>query len=307
MKLVSVITVNFNHSNVTDELLDSINRKNTYDNIEVIVVDNGSKINPVPAWIAKYPKVNFIRSETNLGFAGGNNLGIKAAKGEYLFFVNNDTEFTEHLVDTLAATMDSHPEIGMISPKIRYYDEPGMLQYAGFTGMNYFTARNHCIGQFEQDNGQYDILTGETGFIHGAAMMLRREAIEKAGMMNENYFLYYEEMDWCEQVRRAGYKIWVNMQALIYHKESVSVGGKSALKEYFMNRNRILFVRRNCSFFKRAIFWVYFIFVVAPRNIFSYMKDGQWKFIPVLLSAIKWNLVNDKNSTNLGFTVKNNA
>jgi GT2 family glycosyltransferase len=122
--------------------------------------------------------------------------------------------------------------------------------------------------------------------------------------MPENYFLYYEEMDWCEQVKRAGYKIWVNMQALIYHKESISVGSRSALKEYFMNRNRLLFIRRNCNFITRAVFWSYFIFVVAPRNVLSYIKNREWKFIVVLFKAIGWNMTHDRDSKHLGYPVK---
>lgn len=304
MKSVSVIAVNFNHSAVTDAFLDSIFSKNTYAPLQVIVVDNASKIDPVPAWKIKYPSVTFIRSEVNLGFAGGNNLGLKAATGDYLFFVNNDTEFTEGLVETLVDTLDTHPEVGMVSPKIRYFSKPDMLQYAGFTGMNYYTARNNCIGQFETDNGQYDNTTGPTGFIHGAAMLVRREAIDKAGPMAENYFLYYEEMDWCEHIRKAGYTIWVNMQALIYHKESVSVGARSALKEYFMNRNRILFVRRNCTTFQKLVFWPYFITVVATRNIISYIRHRERQFIPQLLKAIGWNLTHNTNSADLGFPLK---
>ena len=120
MKKVSIITVNFNHSHVTDELLDSIAEKNTYSNLEIIVVDNASKINPVPAWLSKYPYVNFIRSEINLGFAGGNNLGIKQASGDYLFLINNDTEIAKGLIETLVSTLDEHPEVGMVSPKIKY-------------------------------------------------------------------------------------------------------------------------------------------------------------------------------------------
>nr|HPH38191.1 glycosyltransferase family 2 protein [Sediminibacterium sp.] len=250
MKRVSIITVNFNHSYVTDELLNSIRDKNSYVNIEIIVVDNGSADNPVPQWQIKYPEANFIRSEINLGFAGGNNLGLAAATGDYLFFVNNDTEFTEGLIDILVNTLNSHPSIGVISPKLLYYDQPTMLQYAGYTPMNYITARNSCIGQFETDQGQYDQLVGPTGFAHGAAMMVTREAIEKAGPMAENFFLYYEELDWADRIRHNGFEVWVNMKATIFHKESVSVGKKSALKEYYMNRNRILFIRRNAPFVK---------------------------------------------------------
>ena len=304
MKLVSVITVNFNHSYITEELLQSIVSKNTYSSLEIIVVDNGSKENPVPAWIVKYPAVQFIRSDKNLGFAGGNNLGIKHAKGDYLFLVNNDTEFTNHLVEQLVETLEQHTTAGMVSPKIRYFDEPDMLQYAGYTKMNYFTARNNQVGQFEKDNGQYDALTGETAFAHGAAMMVKREAIDKAGLMAENFFLYYEEMDWCEYIKRAGYAIRLNMQALIYHKESVSVGKSSALKEYFMNRNRILFIRRNADLFHRLVFYIYFIFIVTPRNILRYITQKNYAFIPLLLKAILWNITNKTNSSNLGYPLK---
>ena len=304
MRSVSVITVNFNQGLVTEALLESISSKNSYQPLEIIVVDNGSSVNLVPQWEKKYKTVKFIRSEENLGFAGGNNLGIKQAGGDYLFFVNNDTEFTEGLVEQLVATLDAHPEAGMVSPKIRYFSMPDTLQYAGFTPMNYYTARNTCIGQFEKDTGQYDDRTGETGYAHGAAMMLRREAIIKAGLMAENYFLYYEEMDWCEKVRKARYTIRLDMQALIYHKESVSVGSKSALKEFFMNRNRILFIRRNCSFATRSIFWAYFCCIVAPRNILSYLKDKQAEFIPILLKAIWWNVTHNIDSTDLGYPIK---
>ncbi len=301
MKKVSIVTVNYNHSHVTDELLDSIAVKNTYPNIEIVVVDNASKVNPVPAWITKYPNVTFIRSEVNLGFAGGNNIGINAATGDYFFLVNNDTEFTEGLIETLVETLDTHPEVGMVSPKIKYFDKPEMLQYAGYTPMNYFTARNACVGQFETDNGQYDYITGETGFAHGAAMMVKREAIDKAGLMSENFFLYYEEMDWCDRIKHNGYKVWVNMQALIYHKESISVGKKSTLKEYFMNRNRILFTRRNASTFEKLVFYFHFTLIVSPRNILSYLKNKEFGFITQLIRAIWWNISNSRDSSYLGF------
>lgn len=304
MKKVSIITVNFNHSHVTDELLDSIALKNTYQNIEIIVVDNGSEINPVPEWQKKYPQVIFIRSEKNLGFAGGNNVGINAAKGNYFFLVNNDTVFTESLVTELVHTLNEHENVGIVSPKICYFNQPKMLQYVGYTPMNYFTARNKQVGQFEKDNGQYNQVTGITGFAHGAAMMVKREAIMKAGLMAENFFLYYEEMDWCDRVKQAGFEVWVNMQALIYHKESISVGKKSALKEYFMNRNRILFIRRNATFFQKLFFYFYFAFFVTPRNIVSYIKQGDTIFIKILFQAIWWNITNNINSTNIGYSLK---
>lgn len=298
---VSIITVNFNQPEATEALLHSIRNNNPYQYIEIIVVDNGSSSNPVPGWQTRYPDVLFIRSAQNKGFAGGNNLGIKAAKGDFLFLVNNDTEFTEGLVQTLLQTMHEHPECGIVSPKIRYYQSPEILQYAGFTAMNYFTARNSCIGQFEKDNGQYDYRSGETAFAHGAAMFVRAAALKETGLMKENYFLYYEEMDWCDSFKRNGYTIRVNMQGLIYHKESLSVGQRSQLKEYFMNRNRILFERRNAGLFQRLFFYVYFLLVVTPRNLLQYRKEKMRGFGKQLFRAIGWNLTHSVNSEETGY------
>lgn len=303
MKKVSVITVNYNQPQVTETLLKSIAEHNKYQLVQIVVVDNGSRVDPVPDWRQKYPQHTFLRSEINRGFAGGNNEGIRVADGEYLFFVNNDTEFTEGLIESLVALLDHHPQIGMISPKIRYFDQPQIIQYAGFTPMEYNTARNKCIGEFEPDKGQYDHTTGKTGFIHGAAMMVRRSAMEKAGLMFESFFLYYEEMDWCERIRNSGFEIWLEPRALIYHKESVSVGKKSALKEYFMNRNRILFIRRNAPSFSKYIFYSYFAAVVFPRNMFRYILEKRYDLARQLIRAVKWNLSHDKNSTELGYPV----
>lgn len=304
MKRVSIVTVNFNQPKVTEDLLKSLKEVNTYPNLEVIVVDNGSKENCVPDWEKRYKDVTFIRSERNTGFAGGNNIGLSKATGDYYFLINNDTEVTADLVAKLVGTLEKNPNIGIVSPKIHYFDQPGMLQYAGYTQMNYYTARNACIGQFEEDRGQFDSLTGVTGYAHGAAMMLSKAAVEKAGFMAENYFLYYEELDWCERIRRAGYEIHVNLQALIYHKESVSVGKRSTLKEFFMTRNRILFIRKNTPTVTFTIFCFYFLLMVIPRNLFSYIRNKEFNFIPFFIKAILWHFSNAVDSKNLGYPVK---
>lgn len=304
MKLVSLITLNLNQPAVTEALLDSLFSKNTYPNIEIIVVDNNSTVNPIPQWKEKYPTVQFIRAERNLGFTGGNNLGIAHAKGDYLFVINNDTEVTESLIGRLVATMEQHPEIGVISPKINYFDKPDILQYTGYTDMNYYTARNRCIGQFEKDNGQYDYLTGKTGYAHGAAMLVKREAMEKAGVLCDNFFIYYEELEWCERIKKAGYEVWVDMQAMLYHKESMTVGKQSAFKEYYMNRNRILFNRKHAPAFAFIIFTLFFTTVIIPKTLIGYIRKKQYDFIPVFRNAIWWNLTNKVNSSEVDFPPK---
>lgn len=301
LKRVSIITVNFNQPKLTELFLNAVATHNTYPEIEIIVVDNGSRENFIKSWQSTYPEIRFIRSENNLGFAGGNNLGIREANGAYLFLVNNDTEFSPGLIEKLVAVLDSYPQVGAISPKILYFDEPGIIQYAGFTEMNMNTGRNRCIGQMEQDLGQYDNTKGPTGFVHGAAMMIRKEAINKAGLMPELFFLYYEEMDWCEKIRKAGFEIWIEPIAKIYHKESMSVGKKSLLKEYFMCRNRILFIRRNAPWYSRIIFYFHFLLLVTPRNLIEYLLSGKKEHARQFLRAIWWNFRNGKESKVLGY------
>ncbi|WP_256006450.1 glycosyltransferase family 2 protein [Pedobacter deserti] len=301
MALISIVTVNYNQPQATAELLKSINLYYGQANIEIILVDNCSEKDHEADFRAVNDQIIYIRTARNLGFAGGNNVGIMRARGDYVFLVNNDTEFTSGLIETLVDTFSASPKIGMVSPRINYYDDKSIIQYAGFTPMNYYTCRNKCIGQYEADQGQHNDVIGPTGYVHGAAMMVSREALSKVGLLPENFFLYYEEMDWCEMMRRAGFDIWINTNALIYHKESLSVGRNSALKEYYMNRNRILFIRRNASWFHTLVFFVYFIIFVTPRNMLKYFKSGTPEFVPVLFRAIKWNLSNKPTSSYLGF------
>ncbi|MGE5520349.1 MAG: glycosyltransferase family 2 protein [Candidatus Dadabacteria bacterium] len=289
MPLVSIISVNYNQPEATADMLKSVFEVNKYPEFEVIVVDNASSEFDIETWQKKFPSARFIASKKNLGFAGGNNLGLKEARGEYLFLINNDTEVTAGLIEQLVSTMETHPQIGMISPRILSYNKPEEIQYNGYSPMNYYTGRNY-VGY----SSPKETFVGQTGYAHGAAMMLRREALSKAGLMDESYFLYYEELDWCERIKHAGYEIWINRNATIYHKESLAVGRSSPLKEYYMTRNRILFQRRHAPFLARSFFLVYFLLIVAPRNLVSYLVKGRTELVFPFLKGISWNFVHKK-------------
>src|SRR5690349_17353788 len=129
--LISIITVNYNNTAVTIDLLRSI-RNLEYTNIEVLVVDNDSAEDPTEELKKVFPSVNVIVSNKNVGFAGGNNLGIKAAKGDYLFFVNNDTELTPQILNGLLEVFESYPDAGAVSPKFHYFYAPGTIEFAGY-------------------------------------------------------------------------------------------------------------------------------------------------------------------------------
>lgn len=287
LPLVSIISVNFNQEEVTKDLLISI-QKLTYQNLEVIIIDNGSEADLVSYLADKFPDCSILRSEKNLGFAGGNNLGIKKSTGDFLFFVNNDTVLTPNCIEPLIEMFSTANWIGAVSPKIKYFDEPEVIQYAGYTAMNPYTARNRGIGNLERDIGQHDT-SMETFFAHGAAMMIKKEAIDKIGLMPEVFFLYYEEFDWCEKIRKAGYKIFYEPKSVIFHKESMSVGKRSKLKTYYMSRNRILFMRRNYKGKKLYVFYMYMFFIVFPKEVSIHLLTKERDHLVPLIKGYLWN------------------
>ena len=290
---VSIITINYNQVKVTCELLDSL-RKLTYDNVEIIVIDNFSAEDPTTIITRHYPEVKFIRSEKNLGFAGGNNLGIKAATGKYLFFLNNDTEADPGFLEPLVKLFESNPSAGAASSKILYHNSDNIIQYAGSTCINPLTGRNKRVGFMEKDRGQHDTLR-RTDLAHGAAMMVPRSVIEKAGMMPEFFFLYYEEVDWCESIKRAGYDIYFVPDSKVYHKESMSVGKKSTLKTYYMTRNRVLFMRRNSSGFKKLAWIIFFLLFSLPKNVMTHLIYREVDHGKAFWKGLFWNLTHLSN------------
>lgn len=273
--VLSIITINYNGLKDTCDLMDSLPLEDT--SLEVIVVDNASKHNEAAQIEQRYPQVKVIHSDRNLGFAGGNNLGIQVALGKYLFFINNDTVFRDKRlevrgeIDSLIQRLESSEEIGMVCPKIRFTWDHHPIQFAGYTPLSRITVRNQAIGCGEADYGQYDT-AHTTPYAHGAAMMVKREAIEKAGMMPECYFLYYEELDWSLMIRRAGYTIWYEPACTIYHKESQATGQDSPLRTYYLARNRLLFVRRNSpDITSRFLSYLYLICIVAVKDSIKYL------------------------------------
>ena len=288
---LSIITVNYNGYEDTCALIDTITFS---DNMEVIVVDNGSKINEATVIKQRYPQVQVIRSEQNLGFAGGNNIGIRAAKGRFLYFINNDTLLSLQTLDLrpqasflpLIDRLKSSDRIGMVCPKIRFAWANQPIQFAGYTPLSAITLRNQSIGFGEEDHGQYD-KAHPTPYAHGAAMMIKREALEKVGQMPECYFLYYEELDWSMMLQRAGFDIWYEPACTIFHKESQSTGSNSPLKTYYITRNRFLFAKRNVKRPQRYATYCYLAIIVGLRDLCLYIKRRRLAQIKAMMKGIR--------------------
>ncbi len=269
---LSIITVNYNGLKDTCALIESIPFT---ENMEVIVVDNASKQDEASFIQKQYPQVKVIRSKNNLGFAGGNNLGINTAKGKYLFLINNDTIFKDFNIQALFDRIESSPNIGIVCPKIRFIWGTNPIQFAGYTPLSKITVRNHAIGYGEEDKGQYNT-AHPTPYAHGAAMLIKRDTIDKVGFMPEVFFLYYEELDWSMMFTRAGYEIWYDPACTIYHKESQSTGQNSPLRTYYITRNRLLLVKRNWQRIYKYLAYCYLTCIVAPRDIIKHTLKGRF-------------------------------
>jgi len=288
--LVTIITVNFDHPEITCALLESL-RHISYPNIEIIVVDNASPKDD-PAIIQQtFPDIKFIQSKTNLGFAGGNNLAIREAKGKYCLFINNDTEVEPGFLEPLVNKLENNPQIGAVSPKLKFYFQPDTIQFAGQAPMNPYTLRSYGYGYGVKDIGQFEKDT-LTFFVHGAAMMIPIEVIRKVGMMADVYFLYYEELDWAARIRAAGYELWYVHNSTVMHKESISTGRLTPFKTYYMNRARILYLRRNVSGLTFLIAFLFQTFVSIPKNSLLFLFKGQKGHFLAYLKAIFWHVKN---------------
>ncbi len=258
---VAIILVNLNQEQHTRECIESL-RKITYPNAEVILVDNGSADGSGDRLRAAFPTVRYCRSETNLGFPGGNNIGIRLALqrgADYIMLLNNDTIVDPGFVEPLIAYAESHPDIGFQSCKIYLSSKPACFWYAGGC-LNLDRALSWHRGMLEEDRGQYDEIQ-ETDFATGCMMIARRSVIERIGLLDEHLFAYFEDADWCLRAGAQGHPSIYNPSAKIWHKVSVTNKIDSPFYLYFTMRNKIIFLRthgRRGAWIHQLPYFLYF-------------------------------------------------
>lgn len=245
-KKVSIIIVNWNGKEFLKDCFDSINQ-NVYNNYEIIVVDNGSSDGSCDFIKSQYKDVILIKNNDNLGFAEGNNIGIDFAlsnRAEYVLLLNNDTVVDPHFIDKLVKVAESDPQVGIVGSMVYFMDNPKKICFAG--GRRKWNTQWAHIGLEEIDEGQYDEVT-ETEYIYGCALMLKREVIKRVGVFDPDYFTYVEEVDLNYRVQKAGYKIVFVPQSKVWHKIAASnKGGRtSPVRQYYMTRNNLLFLKKN--------------------------------------------------------------
>jgi GT2 family glycosyltransferase len=297
--LVSVITINYNEVEMTARCLERL-RALTYPNVEIFAVDNASAEGQAAALAERFPSVTVIANETNDGFAGGNNVALRQARGRYVLLLNNDALPEPGLLERLVATMEARPEVGIASPKIVFADgegggEPSRIQYAGSAPINPYTGRSHTVGHGAPDDGRFDE-PGRTHLAHGAAMMIRRSVFEDVGLLCEDYFLYYEEHDFTERAKRAGHDVYYEARATVRHEASASVGRHSPLKAYYMTRNRLLYLRRNVGGVAFVLSALLFWLVAVPRRLARHAARRDWACLQAVAQGAVWHLPSSRHA-----------
>jgi len=249
---VIIVVLNWNGAVDTLECLESV-RKIEYPNFDIIVVDNGSTDNSAEKIKKEFSEVILIETWENLGFAGGNNVGIQKALdqgAEYILLLNNDTTVDPNVLQALLDASQSIGDKGILGAKIYYHEVPNLIWYAGASWDSDFNEFRH-IGFGLHDRGKSAEIF-ETDYICGCALFVNAAAFKHIGLLDERYFLIFEETDFCYRARRGGYSSFVVPNAKVWHKVSVSFGGAdSALYNYFKSRNLLLWAEKNMVGFQR--------------------------------------------------------
>jgi len=284
MKLVSIIIVTRNRQEEVLACLKSILGMN-YPNFEIILVDNASSDNTIKEVKTKFPKVKIVKSEKNLGACGGKNLGEKQAKGEHLFFLDSDTIVDKELLSEMVKIAESEAKIGMVCPKMYFFDKKNVIWYAG-ASVNLLTSQAKNFGCNEKDVGQYNQIR-ET-FFAPTAYLVKRMVAEKLKGHGEMFFMGYVDSDYGYRTKEAGFKVVFCPKAVLWHrlgqeentKSIRALGYNLPLRPYYFARNRVVFMKIHAPWVNFLIFISFFfplmtIYIAYKIIVFR----GGWKFL----------------------------
>lgn len=288
MPKVFIVVINFNGWPDTKECLESLGRVD-YDNFEVILIDNASKepLDFARSVENKFDlKIKFISNAENLGFAGANNQGIKLVlenNADYVLLLNNDTTVEPDFLTKLVEEAENDESAGIFGPLIYFYDDHSKIWSAGGKITNNFT-RGELIAYNEPDEGEYQTAE-QVDYISGTCLLIKAEAIKKTGRISEDYFLYYEDTDWCLRAQKAGWRSIVVPAAKIYHKASQSAKEFSYPYIYYHSRNGLMFGERFGNKIIVPLMSVWIFLKQVAKLALNYKRDwgkpvlrGVWDF-----------------------------
>lgn len=285
MNKIFIILLNYNNYRDTIECVNSIIENEKQIDFKIIVVDNNSTNDSVEQ-LRQIKDIYLIESNENNGFANGNNIGIKYALGqgaEYILLLNNDTIITLNAISKMYKKVEEHQDIGIMGARIMYNEEPSKINCIGGK-INWTKA----VAVIEHKDEEYKEMKEDfkyTEFITGCCMLIKKEVIEKVGYLPEEYFMYYEDVDYCVQVLNNGFKLGICLDSIIYHKESAASGGKqSPFAIKWNTRNRLIFMKKYLPKKLVTKLWFYLTRLIVGLK---YIINGQKEEIHALIDGIK--------------------
>lgn len=254
MPLVAIIVVTWNQCAMTCDCLESLALLDyPPDKLRLIVVDNASQDSTADTIEVAFPNVVVLRNMENLGFVGGNNVGINHVleqEVDYVMLLNNDTIVATDMLRTLTAVAESDSAIGIVGPKIFYYDQPDLIWAAG-ASIDWNTGK---VSRLEDRrlSSVGDEYPETVDYVHGCAICVKRSVIDQIGLLDDRLFIYYEETDWCVRASRREWRIVYVPQSRIWHRVSATMGTASPATEYYMSRNALLFLAKHLHGWSRV-------------------------------------------------------
>ena len=287
MPRVGVVVLNWNGTADTVECLRSLRRLD-YDAAQIILVDNGSRP-PAAAELARqFPEIDCLQLPRNLGYAGGNNAGIRRALEcgcDYVFVLNNDTVVDAGCVRAAVAMARADERVGVVGVRIISMDDCSRF-WVAYGQVTYRQGLVRLIGYLQRDVGQFDT-PRDVEWVPGTAMLLARRALEEVGLFDEEFFAYHEDVDWCVAARARGFRVVYAPAPVVYHKGHRSSGGKGYMtpRQYLAGRNMVLFVRKHGTIGQQAKF-AFFVLATLPAQFIRRWITGEQRGVIMKLEGM---------------------
>ncbi|MBU1111010.1 glycosyltransferase family 2 protein [Patescibacteria group bacterium] len=287
---VAIITINLNLKRLTESFIDEV-EKQSYPSFHLYIIDNGSlKEQKIDDKSLQAPWLTYHQLDKNTGFTGGNNKGIELALKDghkFIWLVNNDTSLELDCLEKLVDCLGQNPQVGIVGPKILYENPPDIIWFAGgkINWKNPFpyTVCTH-IGERIKDKGQFNE-SKEVDFITGCSMLIRREVLEKIGRLDDDYFAYFEDSDFCLRAKNAGWMSNYCPQAIMRHQVGALSGVTSPRSSYYQIRNSLLFVTRWGTLSSQFLAYLNAV-IITFKNIIKLLIPAKRAFARAQLRAV---------------------
>ncbi len=278
--MIAIIILHYGRIEDTEECLKSLSL-DLRGRVPVVVVVNDVEVGAVARSCQVYPNAHVVFTGGNLGFAAGNNIGIRHALelgADHVVLLNNDTVVEPGFLEPLRAVFADYPDAGMATGPILYAAPPNAIWSAGGSLGGWTALTHHAL--LGQPRSMLFREVRETGFVNGCFVMVSRRCIERIGLMDERYFLYYEDTDWCVRARRAGFKVYFAPGPAVLHKVSAGTAGMRPLLRYYCDRNSFFYARRNMPWYAVPVYGTVFALRVLYRlMVAARSRDREaWRF-----------------------------